>query len=152
MLTIATLPPISPPRCLAAELPDEPDLSFWVTNGEVYSILPTPDTVYIGGSFTYVGPNTGNGAPFDASTGQPLPSFPRAEGSVYACVPDGSGGWFIGGYFTEVAGQPRAGIARILSDLTLDPSFNPGAGGSVLALALSGDTLYAGGGIHLHRR
>jgi uncharacterized delta-60 repeat protein len=50
--------------------------------------------------------------------------------------PDGK--ILIGGQFTEYAGTPRAGIARLNSDGSLDLSFNPGTGidGSISALSL----------------
>ncbi len=131
----------------AATTSDEPDLSFWVTDGNVYASLLSPDgrILYLGGDFKNVGPNTGHGVPIDTVTGKPLPSFPRVEGDVYSCVPDGAGGWFIGGDFNEVAGVARNRIAHILPDLTLDGSFGPGADGPVRTLLLSGNTLYAGG-------
>ncbi len=83
--------------------------------------------LHIGGSFTHVVPNAAHGVPIDTETGKPLPSFPRVEGNVYACVPDGAGGWFIGGYFSEVGGVTRNNTARILPDLSVDGSFDPDA-------------------------
>src|SRR5262249_46460520 len=35
------------------------DANRWVTDGEVDAIVPWGNTLYIGGSFGYVGPNTG---------------------------------------------------------------------------------------------
>ncbi len=66
-------------------------------------------------------------------------------GFVSASVPDGAGGFYIGGAFGEVGGQPRKNIAHILADGSVDPAFDPGADDTVLALAVSGSTVYAGG-------
>ncbi|MCX7016343.1 MAG: hypothetical protein NTW86_27940 [Candidatus Sumerlaeota bacterium] len=135
-----------------AQLSDTPREETWVTNGIVQAIVRSGDTVYIGGSFTYVGPNTGGGVPIDAGTGRAVGSFPKVNGKVGACVSDGIGGWFIGGHFTSVAGVARNNIARILSNGTVDAAWNPdamdryGGAASVEALALSGSTVYAGGG------
>ena len=49
------------PRIASAAIPDAPVPTFWVTNGGVNAIVMTGSTVYIGGSFTVVGPPTGNG-------------------------------------------------------------------------------------------
>jgi len=115
-----------------------------VTNGEVHSILPAGNVTYIGGSFTYVGPHTGCGAPVDTPSGSPLEPYPQVEGTIHAVVPDGSGGWFIGGSFTRVGGVARNRLAHILSDGSVS-GFNPNLNSGVFALVLSGSTLYAGG-------
>src|SRR5262245_52131028 len=82
-------------------------------NGRVWSAVVSGNTLYIGGEFTRVGPATGSAVPVDAVTGLPPASFPRTNGAVTAVVPDGAGGWFIGGGFTEVDGIFRLGIARL---------------------------------------
>ena len=64
----------------------------WVTDGSVYAIATTPTTTYIGGDFGYVGPYTGSGVPFDATTGQPGAAYPKVNDYIYACVSDGGGG------------------------------------------------------------
>jgi hypothetical protein len=119
----------------------------WVTNGTVNAVLPDPahNAIYIGGTFTYVGPNTGNGVPIGSTSGAALTSFPRVNGTINAAIPDGVGGWYIGGTFTRVGGITRNNIAHILSDYTVDPNFNPNANGIVRALAINGSTVYAGG-------
>ncbi|MCX7000715.1 MAG: delta-60 repeat domain-containing protein [Candidatus Sumerlaeota bacterium] len=117
----------------------------WITDGPVNAIVRTPDRVYIGGMFNYVGPVTGGGVPLDVTTGAPVATFPRVNGDVYACVPDGSGGWYIGGDFDKVAGVVRNNIAHILANGTVDLTWNPNANNWVEALAVSGSTVYAGG-------
>ena len=84
-----------------------PNPGAWVTNGIVRAIAQSGDTTYIGGDFTYVGPNTGSGVPFDAATGQPVAPYAKVFGTVRASVPDGSGGWYIGGEFTTGTNCPR---------------------------------------------
>jgi hypothetical protein len=64
---------------------------------------------------------------------------------VRVAVSDGAGGFYIGGDFTEVDGLARNRLAHILANGTLG-SWNPSPGGTkIYALAVSGDTVYAGG-------
>lgn len=94
---------------------------------------------------------TGRGVPVDAATGLPAVNFPVVtDGTVYSVIPDGSGGWFIGGSFTSVGGVNRNAVARINSDGTLNETWdaNVGEGGVVYALAIGGTggvRLYLGG-------
>jgi len=91
----------------------------WITNGTILTIARTTDTVYIGRDFSYVGPATGGGVPIDTSTGVPIPPFPKINGSVMTCVPDGSGGWYIGGYFTSIGGdKTRSHFAQFVPEVT----------------------------------
>jgi hypothetical protein len=124
------------------------DTNLWVTDGTVNAVAADGGTIYIGGNFHLVGPATGCAVPLDATTGQPI-ALPRVDGSVSAVAPDGTGGWYVGGSFTHVGGVPRTRLAHILADGTVS-SWNPNAGGgsnpAVFALAVSGNTVYAGGG------
>ncbi len=122
-----------------------PAADIWVTNGYVEDILATGDTTYLAGQFTVVGPNTGKGVPLDTTTGEPASAYPKVNETVSAVVADGSGGWFIGGYFTMVGGMARERLAHIKADGSLDADWNPGANGAVLCMAFSGTTLYVGG-------
>src|SRR5437867_845512 len=97
---------------------------LYVTNGLVRAVVVSGNTLYIGGDFNQVGPATGHGVPLDAATGQPFSGFPKVNGSVNAVVPDGSGGWYIGGSFTAVQGAPRKYLAQILSDNSVS-AWNP---------------------------
>ncbi len=92
-------------------------------------------------------------APVYAQSSTPLTNMPTANGWVYAVVPDGAGGVYIGGYFTQLTLAPVHGggtvtrnyVAHVLADGTVDPAWNPNANGYVFALAVSGTTVYAGG-------
>lgn len=94
---------------------------------------------------------TGRGVPIDVMSGLPAEEFPIVtEGIVHCAIPDGSGGWFIGGSFTSVGGINRTAVARIKSDGTVDASWNANlnSGAVVYALALGGTNnsmLYIGG-------
>jgi uncharacterized membrane protein len=59
-------------------------------------------------------------------------------GTVYAVAQVGDR-TVIGGDFTAVGGVPRQHVAAILADGTLDQTWNPGADGTVYALAASAD-------------
>jgi trimeric autotransporter adhesin len=118
----------------------------WGTNGTVNTTLVHNNKVYLGGSFTQVMANTGGGAAVDLFSGMLLGAkkVPYIDGGVYAVVPDGKDGWYIGGGFTTINGQARHNIARIKADGSLHP-WNPDANDAVTALVLSGKTLYVGG-------
>ena len=49
--------------------------NWYVTNGTVHSIVQAGNNVYIGGDFTYVGPNAPFGASLNTGTGSPDLSF-----------------------------------------------------------------------------
>jgi hypothetical protein len=117
-------------------------------NGPINAISE-PDsngTRYIGGEFTAYGQwETGGSAVVDAlSEGSVDPSFPKINGKVYATVSDGTGGFFVGGEFTSVDGEPRSNAAHIAADGTVD-SWAPNPNGSVRAMTLIGSTVYMGG-------
>lgn len=135
----SSTPPPSAPPPLPAVLPD-----FWVTNGPVNAAAITPDgrTIYIGGDFAEIGPRTGSFVAVDASSGVPSASFPKVNGIITAIVPDGAGGVFIGGDFSQVGNVARRAPAHILADGTVDPAWTVQGGAS--ALLVVGSTLYVG--------
>jgi trimeric autotransporter adhesin len=125
--------------------------NFPSTDGFVSAIVSSGDTVFIGGTFSYVGPSTGNCVALDATTGGVNSNFPALtgfyyEGEVYAVVPDGSGGWYVGGAFTYVAGTTRKYFAHINSDMNVDMNWTIYPDGPVYAILVSGSTIYLGGG------
>lgn len=125
------------------------DPDFWATNGVVRAMALANGRLYIGGEFGYVGPNTGGGVRLDATTGASLPAVSRVKGRVLAATADGHGGWYIGGLFTAIGDSPRANLAHIRADGSLDP-WNPGTDAAVLAIGVDVDgfsrgKVYVGG-------
>lgn len=114
-----------------------------VTDGEVRAIVESGGTVYVGGQFTCAGPMTGNGVAVDVAAGAAIAGFPRVDGWVTEAIQDGAGGWIIAGPFKAVGGEPRNGLAWILSDNTVSP-WDPNPNGSVTELLMNG-RLYVGG-------
>ncbi len=121
------------------------DSTMWVTNGTVKAIVRSGNTIYLGGSFSYVGPTTGGGAPLSKSNGTVNGIPLQINGSVTSSVSDGLGGWFIGGSFTKIGSVPRNCIAHILPNNSVDLKWNPHASNTVLTLALNGNILYVAG-------
>ncbi|MCX8157379.1 MAG: immunoglobulin domain-containing protein [Verrucomicrobiae bacterium] len=119
---------------------------FWVPDGPVHALAESSGTLFLGGNFRMVGPNTGLGVALDAASAAPDTVLPRVEGTaIYAVVPDGRGGWYIGGDFVRVGGQPRTNLAHILADRTVNPAWIVAANGPVRALLLDDQILYVGG-------
>jgi hypothetical protein len=115
----------------------------WVTDGSISSIMRFEHRVYIGGAFTYVGPVTGAGAPLNRRTGARPRKFPQVWGDVYAAIPDGVGGYFVGGSFS--VDRVAHGLAHVRADGSVDQRFRATTGGQVYALARRGTTLWIGG-------
>lgn len=120
-----------------------PDL--WITNGPVNSLALSGNTLYIAGDYTRVATARGCAVPISTTTGSPAGAFPQVNGWVTTIVPDGANGWFLGGWFKFVNGQPRSGLAHVLADGSLAP-WNPRIGpGHIQAIAVDGNTVYVGG-------
>ena len=126
----------------ASSLPSTPDAYPWTVDGSVLAMARSGDTMYLGGDFTYLGPRTGPLALLDG-TGAPDADFPRVDdGFVNAVAADGSGGWYVGGYFQEQGSN----LFHVLADGQVDPDFVSALDGEVRELALVGGTLYVAGG------
>jgi hypothetical protein len=119
---------------------------LWGTSysGNVTGITRAGNTIYVSGAFREVGPNTGGGIPVDRRTGVASLPFPRVAGNVGCAVPDGLGGWIIGGSFGAVGGLKQARLARILGDGSV-AEWGPQPDGEVRVLVLHGSRLFVGG-------
>lgn len=148
-MMLVTIIGLAPPAARAAATPQD---DYWITDGSVYTTALIGQAFYVGGQFTYIGPNTGAGTQVNAVTAK-SDTFPRIIGQVHAAVPDGNGGWYVGGSFSvQEGGVTYANLVHIIPTTTsglfqVDSTFTPGVGGDVTVLVLSADgaTLYVGG-------
>jgi trimeric autotransporter adhesin len=124
---------------------------------EVDALLVSGSTVYAGGWFTSIGGQTRYAiAALDASSGDATTwapdagNLPYGNANVSALAVSGAI-VYAGGWFTSIGGQTRSGIAALSASSGLATAWNPNASGGtsigspVLALAVSGSTVYAGG-------
>jgi uncharacterized delta-60 repeat protein len=120
------------------------------------TFLPAPDLIVfgiglqanghilVGGGFTSI-----NGLPRpriarlnpDGSVDTRFDPGAGPNGVVFAVALQPDGRVLLGGAFTAIGGTPRNRLARLLSDGSLDPTFDPGSGPNdiVYALALQPD-------------
>jgi hypothetical protein len=117
-----------------------------IGDGSIYDLVRDGDRLYAFGGFQTIGRYSGPGDVLDGATGEVVPGAVLGDGQVSVVVSDGAGGWYVGGDFTSVDGEPTGGLAHVLADRSLDPEFSAVVThGLVSAIALAGDTLYIGG-------
>ena len=140
LVTAAAGPAAADPDVHQAMFGERPtDTTLHATDGEVRSIAQVGDRVVMGGSFTRVGPaKPGAAGVIDLAASSFQVGFPEVAGAVYAAVPDGSGGWYLGGQFTSVGAFARTNLARVSAAGNVT-AWDPGANGPVYALANTED-------------
>ena len=110
-----------------------------------FSIASGHSTYYLLGNFTDIGPNNGSALVLDTATHSILSSrHSKINGLVNAAVPDGQGGFFVGGNFTRVGDSSCPYLAHLDSHgapLSLPIQLD----GIVNALLRKNDTLFIGG-------
>ncbi len=124
-----------------------PEANKYAFNNSITSIVKdSMDNTYIGGEFTSVSLWSGHFANLNGTTSELNSNFPKVlGGQVNSVVAIPSGGWYIGGTFTQVNGIVRNRLARINADGSLH-AFNPNLDGDVSSLVIDGTgNLYAGG-------
>jgi uncharacterized delta-60 repeat protein len=108
-----------------------PDLANLALNGDVDSMALQPDgKILLGGLFTSVAGQTRNRIARLNADGTLDTTFnPNARGSasagVFTFAVQTNGQILVGGSFTNVGGLTRSNLARLNSDGSLDPTFNP---------------------------
>ena len=120
-------------------------------NGAVATVAVQPDgNIVLGGYFTSVHGTTRNYLARVGGDGSLDGSFnPNADSSVLTAIVQPDGQTVIGGNFSSLKGGAviRHHIARLHSDGSVDPTFDPNADGIVYTLALQADgKILLGGG------
>lgn len=134
---------LCPSRAFAQSETFRPEV--WVTNGPVFAVAESGGVLYLGGSFSFVGPEVASFVGLDAVTGEVDAVFPDLDRGLNVALPDGAGGWYVGGGFYYVGGVSQRALAHILPGGTLDPVFNPVFDNTVEDVVLHEGTLYAAG-------
>ena len=60
--------------------------NLYAANARISTIAVSGNITYIGGEFTYVGPNTGAGVALDMSTGEFDTAIPAVKGQIFSVV------------------------------------------------------------------
>ncbi len=121
----------------------------FVINGTVNTAARVGNTLYIGGTFTRIAPSTnalGSLVAVNPTTAQAIPGrLPLVVGGdVVAMIPDGNGGYYVGGGFDRVGSNRQPNLRRLDASGQLVPGFVPSPG-FVRALVLAGGHLWVGG-------
>ncbi len=111
--------------------------------GYVKTLMLKDSILYVGGTIDGYGRFKSNSVLIDTA-GSIDQNFPEANGHVLKTLPDGKGGWYIGGNFTKVGDSLRNGLAHIDS-LGHISAWNPNPDNDVTELKLNGNILYVGG-------
>lgn len=127
------------------------NIGTWMPNGSVLATAEDANYIYVGGGFTHFtktgisGTFTSGMALNTTNTGNLVSGFPIINGVVRVSVPDGNGGWFIGGDFTQVGSIVCSRLAHILPDKTVDIIWKPEANNSVYCMLVVDTDMYIGG-------
>lgn len=117
-------------------------------NGGVSALAVSGTTVYAGGCFSRIGGEMRNSiAALDDTMGHATAWDPNANHCVGALTVSGTT-VYAGGFFTSIGAQTRTGIAALDVATGLATAWDPNTGGTsayVIALAVSGTTVYAAG-------
>ena len=125
------------------------DPVFASPNSAVLSLADAGDGLIAGGFFTTVGSpavDRNRIAKLDYETGAAVAGWdPDADASVRALAIGPDGAVYLGGDFTIISGQPRARLAKLHPDGSLNSLWQPQPNSSVNALLVDGADVYAGG-------
>lgn len=161
LLAVGATSAVAAPDSAGTIVSDDPwSRTPHVLDGRVLSIVQVGDQIVLGGTFSSAKNDRRNDPSetqvprsnllaFDAQTGVMSQTFvPNTNGTVTVVLPAGDGeSVYVGGAFTEIAGQPVKNLARVrVSDGSLVTSFNGGSpAGQVKDLRLSGGRLWVAG-------
>lgn len=153
----ATPDAMAPSQQSAPETVSADSLPTPQINGVVWDQVVVGNTVYVAGEFTTARPSgakagvsetpRSNLLAYDVRSGELLPFAPVVNKTVrtLAASPDGKR-LYIGGYFTQVDGQPRYRIAAFeLATSTLSTTFRAFVNQRVESVVATNSTVFVGG-------
>ncbi len=122
-----------------------PDTTYPSGDGFIYAIAADANNLYLGGETQdFAGNYHMGGHVFDSATGVAALNSLRFNGDVYEAVPDGAGGWYVGGSFTKIGNYTRKYIAHI--DVNGVPTnWSANLNGPVFSMFKYGTRVYFGG-------
>lgn len=131
--------PLSGSAQLAPQVRDE----LWTTNGPVECMATHGDSLFIGGPFTEVARPLCYATLLSQQDGGVVSFGNRPNGGVSAIIPDGNGGFYLGGGFTKYAYTDVPGVLHLDASGALLP-WLPNAPGyyGTTCMALSDDQLF----------
>jgi len=117
-------------------------------NNDVHGLANINNTLFVGGY--HANSISSYTAPYLTAltaTNTVNPAFPATNGAINAMISDGNSGWYVGGNFSQIGAQSISYLAHVLSNFSIDATFQSSANGQVFSLATSndGNTLYVGG-------
>lgn len=118
----------------------------WIPDSQVDRVEHSNGYTMLSGSFTSIGQYSGSLIDTDLATGALADTdFPKFSGDVYAIAGDGSGGYYVSGYFNSVDTVQVQNLVHIKPDMTVDRNWKPNPDGQPTVLTVSGNVLYVGG-------
>lgn len=115
----------------------------------IHSIVNDSGRYYLAGTFSSFTENSGTVLLYDTTTKEIINNRKwRINGRVNAVVPDGQGGFFIGGNFTSIGDSSRSYIAHI-TNTGKPTAWKVSCNGEVKAIVKRNDTLFIGGAFKL---
>jgi hypothetical protein len=129
----------------------DPNATLGLSNTTVYTIAVLGSTVYVGGSFTFIGGQARSKlAALDATTGaatawDPNPTGGNSPGVDQLAIAGST--VYVAGSFTTIGGQARTKLAALDATTGNATAWNPNpspSSASLFALAASGSAVYVG--------
>jgi hypothetical protein len=116
-----------------------------VGHSNIFKIAKKGGKYYTVGDFTHIAANHGSALIVDTATNTVItPQKWRINGKINTAIPDGVGGYYIGGDFTKIGDSTRKYLARI--DATGQPTnWLPKPDSFINKLIKRNDTLFIGG-------
>ena len=118
----------------------------WVPDNSLYRVEHSNGYTMLSGAFSYVGKYSGGAVYTDVATGKNIDeTMPKTNGWISDIVSDGSGGWYLAGFFDTVDTVKVKNLVHIKSDKTVDRTWKPNPDNAPSVLKVEGTTLYVGG-------